>query len=224
MFSLSGIITAGGTVEPIDNVRGITNFATGRLGSLIADRLAQDGHSVLYIHGRNADSPENPRVDAYEIGSVHELRDKLHALFAVNRVDVIIHSMAVSDYTVERVTDAGGQVLSGGKIGSEYDELILHLRQTPKIISEFQFLAPQAALIGFKLLSGASKVELMIKARELLTKNNCAYVLANLLEDISGDRHMAYLLDKTGEIAEYQTKQEIAEGMALLCQKIFCSA
>jgi hypothetical protein len=37
------LITAGGTVEPIDNVRGISNFATGRLGGMIADNLAHAG-------------------------------------------------------------------------------------------------------------------------------------------------------------------------------------
>lgn len=218
------LITAGGTTEPIDNVRGITNFATGRLGSLIADRLAEDERRILYVHGKNAVLPKNPVIETYEIGSADELRDKLYALFAENHVKLIIHSMAVSDYTVAKVTDTDGNILTDGKIGSGHDELILRLRLTPKIIEEFQRITPQSALIGFKLLSGVSKEELVLRAKNLLTKNKCAYVLANLLEDISGDRHRAYLLNSAGVAAEYQTKQEIAEGIAHLCQETFFSA
>lgn len=40
------LITSGGTIEPIDGVRGITNFATGKLGSVIAETL-QNCHIFL---------------------------------------------------------------------------------------------------------------------------------------------------------------------------------
>ncbi|MDR2671400.1 MAG: hypothetical protein LBC26_06750 [Oscillospiraceae bacterium] len=218
------LITAGGTVEPIDNVRGVTNFATGRLGSLVADRVAADGHRVLYVHGKNAALPENPSVTAYEIGSVRDLSDKIRALCGQETLHLIVHSMAVSDYTVEKVTDANGELLSGGKIGSSHEKILVHLRQTPKVIAEFQRLAPRAALIGCKLLSGVPKAELIARAQELLRKHQCAYVLANLAEDISKDRHMGYLVDETGVVQTYRTKREIAEGVARLCQTISCSA
>ena len=39
--SMNIIVTAGGTSEPIDNVRRIANTGTGRLGSLVADELAE---------------------------------------------------------------------------------------------------------------------------------------------------------------------------------------
>ena len=47
------IVTAGGTRERIDEVRSITNGATGRLGSLIADelskRLSAQEHTLYYL-------------------------------------------------------------------------------------------------------------------------------------------------------------------------------
>ncbi|MDN6717948.1 MAG: phosphopantothenate--cysteine ligase, partial [Lactococcus lactis] len=35
------LITSGGTTEPIDEVRGISNFATGSLGKLAAEKFLQ---------------------------------------------------------------------------------------------------------------------------------------------------------------------------------------
>ena len=49
--SMNIIVTAGGTSEPIDNVRRIANTGTGRLGSLVADELAEadwTGH-IFYV-------------------------------------------------------------------------------------------------------------------------------------------------------------------------------
>ena len=41
------IITAGGTTEPIDNVRKITNVSTGKLGSLICDNMLKKYEDCL---------------------------------------------------------------------------------------------------------------------------------------------------------------------------------
>jgi phosphopantothenate-cysteine ligase len=49
------LITAGGTVEPIDGVRGITNFSSGRLGALIADTLTNS--KVFLIKSRKSVMP-----------------------------------------------------------------------------------------------------------------------------------------------------------------------
>ena len=38
------LITSGGTTEPIDNVRGISNFATGSLGKVTAEKFLNAGH------------------------------------------------------------------------------------------------------------------------------------------------------------------------------------
>ena len=44
------LVTAGGTTEPIDAVRSITNESSGRLGAKIADAFAQLGFEVVYLH------------------------------------------------------------------------------------------------------------------------------------------------------------------------------
>ncbi|HBC90535.1 MAG TPA: phosphopantothenate--cysteine ligase, partial [Lactococcus sp.] len=45
------LITAGGTTEPIDTVRGITNFATGSLGKFTAEEFLEHGHHVILLAG-----------------------------------------------------------------------------------------------------------------------------------------------------------------------------
>jgi phosphopantothenoylcysteine synthetase/decarboxylase len=45
------IVTAGPTYEPLDDVRRLTNFSTGRLGTELANFLAARGHKVILLIG-----------------------------------------------------------------------------------------------------------------------------------------------------------------------------
>ena len=55
------LITAGGTREPIDNVRDITNKSSGKLGKIICEKFLEiadfDIKTIFYIHGKNAVLP-----------------------------------------------------------------------------------------------------------------------------------------------------------------------
>jgi len=48
------VVTAGPTFEPLDAVRRLTNFSTGRLGSELANFLAARGHEVALFIGQLA--------------------------------------------------------------------------------------------------------------------------------------------------------------------------
>jgi len=101
------LITAGGTAEPIDRVRKITNMATGRLGSLIAEEFAkQPGTQITYLCARDALRPAAAVEETVPIGGVLELEETLTGLLRRTRYDAVIHSMAVSDYLPRRVTGA----------------------------------------------------------------------------------------------------------------------
>ena len=56
---LNIVITAGGTSEPIDNVRKITNSSTGKLGAVIAEELLkrEDVGKIFYIKAKKAITP-----------------------------------------------------------------------------------------------------------------------------------------------------------------------
>jgi phosphopantothenate---cysteine ligase (CTP) len=96
------LITAGGTSEKIDEVRTISNMSTGRLGSLIADSfLKRSDVSVTYICPEGASLPQNSRAKIFFIDSVQSLQTALKAALQEQLFDAVVHSMAVSDYSVK---------------------------------------------------------------------------------------------------------------------------
>ncbi len=102
------IITAGGTTEKIDDVRSISNSSTGRLGSAIAQAFIKSdnfsGCTIYYICGQNAVVPPSDKITPIRIGGVGELVSQIENIMAAEEIDIFIHSMAVSDYTVKSVT------------------------------------------------------------------------------------------------------------------------
>ena len=102
------LITAGGTTEKIDDVRTISNSSTGRLGAAIADAFANSEEAcvdcIYYVHGQNAVVPASDKVRLIRIGDVSELITQLTQILTTEKIDAVIHSMAVSDYTVDRLT------------------------------------------------------------------------------------------------------------------------
>jgi len=96
------LITAGGTSEKMDEVRTISNMATGRLGSMIADVfLEKSDVSVTYVCPTNAVLPQNSRAEILFIDNVQALKLALENLLRERPFEAIVHSMAVSDYSVK---------------------------------------------------------------------------------------------------------------------------
>ena len=111
---------------------------------------------------------------------------------------------------VALLKDPGSVISADGKISSDVDDLLLFMERTPKIIPLFQSLAPKATLVGFKLLDGVPLDTLIDRGFEILVKNKCSFVLANDLRDVSGDRHIGYLIDDEKNYVRYESKMEIA--------------
>jgi len=106
---------------------------------------------------------------------------------------------------------ASGKPLSDKKISSQNKDLLVLMKQTPKVIGLIKSKQPKTVLVGFKLSSGVLEDELMKAAQGLLTRNSCDFVLANDLRNIKGDEHKAFLIDENGIVQKADTKQEISE-------------
>ncbi|SER99813.1 phosphopantothenate-cysteine ligase [Propionibacterium cyclohexanicum] len=248
------VITAGGTTEPIDPVRKITNSASGQLGSLVAQRLvARAGEKIEAIHyvcERGSVVPKLDCVDLVEVRGVAQAEEALRDLLSRRPVDGVIHSMAVSDYAVSGVTsvheigvalsrlvdrwssqgmpDESGRdealvsVLAGAsrppseneKMSSGIDDLVLLMRRTPKLIGMIKKLQPRTVLVGFKLLNRVSEEELLHVAASLKQANDCDFVLANDLATIGEGRHRGFLVGPDAGVARFETKAQIADGIA----------
>jgi phosphopantothenate-cysteine ligase len=100
------LITAGGTTEPIDSVRAIVNRATGRLGSLIAQRWLREPsvERVFYVAPRRAERPAGGAIEWIETVDTASVEQAVSMVLTQERIDAVIHSMAISDYRVRTVT------------------------------------------------------------------------------------------------------------------------
>ena len=225
------VITAGGTSEKIDNVRKITNSSSGKLGLTIANHLLKENDDLIiyYVCSKNSLRPLDKRIKVIEIDDTINLKKEIENLLLNEKIDYFIHSMAVSDYmtdyvtTIERIKASikntsnldeafsNIEIINGNKISSYEDNLVIVLKQTPKIISIIKDLSPQTYLVGFKLLDGVSKEELISVAKKLRDKNKCDLVVANDLATIRNGEHIAYIIDKNNEIEESHGKDDIAK-------------
>ena len=213
------VVTAGGTSEKIDNVRKITNSGTGKLGLKIVNELLDkyEDVKIYYVCSKNSLRPTDEKVEVIEIEGTIDLKNNIENLLIQNKIDYFIHSMAVSDYMVDYITNLESiknnniKVISANKISSNEDNLVIVLKPTPKIISIIKNISPETYLVGFKLLDGVSKEELISVAKKLRDKNKCDLVVANDLENIRKGNHKAYLIDKKDNIEEVNGKDIIAK-------------
>ena len=104
------IITAGGTTERIDPVRKITNTATGKLGSLTAEAFVKQckgrTDTIYYVCQEGTVIPDLPCVKVIPAKSAEAVKSALSDILTTQKIDAVVHSMAVSDYMVESVTTA----------------------------------------------------------------------------------------------------------------------
>lgn len=99
------------------------------------------------------------------------------------------------------------------KISSYQDNLMVKLGLTPKVIKSIKECDPNIKLIGFKLLDGVSKKELLRVASNLREKNNADYIVANDLSKVGKGKHYATIINEDGIFKECETKEEIAKSL-----------
>lgn len=106
------IITSGPTNERIDAVMKITNMSTGALGNVIAETFLEDKSekigTIYYISTKMSYKPRimNEKVQFITVESTQDLIEALQKIFKLNKIDIIIHSAAVGDYSGKYVIRA----------------------------------------------------------------------------------------------------------------------
>lgn len=172
------LITSGGTQEPLDDVRVITNKSTGSTAAYLADYLIEAGCDITYVHAANA---KKPILNCHLVSYVtfndldQALTDQLKKSF-----DVVIHAAAVSDYSV---------IPQQGKMNSDVENLEIRLKKNPKLIEKIKKLSPQCQLMGFKLTSTTDSNVIHDKVNSLFTKAGCDFVIHNDWSTIQSGQH-----------------------------------
>jgi phosphopantothenoylcysteine decarboxylase/phosphopantothenate--cysteine ligase len=185
------VITAGGTQEPIDDVRYVGNFSSGRFGHALAHEYSQQGCHVTLLAPTSVVERFGlaRNISHVPFGSAESLRN---AMLSFEAADLILHAAAVADYTPKKVT---------GKISSDQDHLTIDMERTPKILSLLRdHFGNATTIVGFKLLSGVSVEKLTDVATKQIADNNTNYSVANLLEGINGSKgeREVHLVKKDG--------------------------
>jgi phosphopantothenoylcysteine decarboxylase/phosphopantothenate--cysteine ligase len=170
------LVTAGPTYEPLDEVRRLTNFSTGRLGSALAAALTRRGHEVHLLLGHYATClPEAGTPAPVRFTTTADLRERLQELSGPG-IGAVFHAAAVSDFGFGRVyaRDAAGQLteVRAGKIATRGGALLAELVPTPKILAELRGWYPQALLAGWKYEVDGGREEALAKGRRQL--QDCA--------------------------------------------------
>jgi len=106
------LITSGGTSEKIDSVRSISNISTGKLGSLLALNFSEqpDIKKIYYICSNLAIKPQSEKIEIIIANNVSDVEISIKNLLDSTDIDIIVHSMAISDYYVKNVTSTNNLI------------------------------------------------------------------------------------------------------------------
>ena len=177
------LITAGPTYETMDNVRRLTNFSTGQLGTELANFLTARGHDVTLLIGEQATHPGERKARRVEtFTTTASLRGKLQALSAQS-ADAVFHAAAVSDFTFGKIwlRSPSGELteIKSGKISTRQGALLAELVPTPKIITELRGWFQNAKLIGWKFEVDGDHADVIQKAEDQLMDCSTDACVAN---------------------------------------------
>jgi len=178
------IVTAGPTYEPLDEVRRLTNFSTGRLGTELANYLVARGHKVVLLVGETAVYAGERKAQRVEnFTTTADLREKLKSLSA-KKVDAVFHAAAVSDFTFGRIfepNDAGklSEIKGVKKISTRQGKLLVELLPASKIISELRGWFPRTKIVGWKFEADGKRAEAIAAAQRQVAENSTDLCVVN---------------------------------------------
>ena len=164
------LITAGATIEPVDEVRFITNNSTGKLGASFTDALIKSSHEVTLLLSESARfTPKTKGAKIHTFTTASTLATKIKKI-ADGNISVIFHMAAVSDFSPTNPRK--------GKIDSS-NKLSIQLDTTPKIINELRNWYPESILFGWKYDVEGNQESMIVKGNEQMTRCHTDYCVLN---------------------------------------------
>jgi phosphopantothenoylcysteine decarboxylase/phosphopantothenate--cysteine ligase len=194
------LITSGGTIEMIDDVRAITNLSSGNMGSAIANTAESMGASVTVITSGNQDFSENINViDARDAHSMHEA-----VLQHINDQDIFISVAAVSDYTPKEIFN--------GKLKKNNLDMTLQLKPTIDILKEVGLSKNKIFKVGF----AAESENLIENAQKKLKTKNLDLIVANLIHESMGLQDTKVSIISKNDVIDVPKSNKIVAAKVIL--------
>lgn len=193
------VVSAGGTSEPIDPVRVISNRSSGKMGYSIAIAALERGATVSLVSASRL-LPDPLGCKVLRVETVSEMRDCV--LSECNDADAVIMAAAISDYRVKDIAD--------NKIKKQQDrDMFIELIQNEDFLKE---IPEKVKKIGF----AAETENLEQNAIKKLNNKDLEFIIANDVTvegaGFSVDTNKVTIIDKSGTVSDYplQSKYEVA--------------
>ena len=193
------VVTAGGTQEPIDPVRYISNRSSGKMGYALAEAARDRGAEVSLITAPTS-LPRPAGIYVIDVGTAQEMHRAVKD--AVSQADVLIMAAAVADYRPASTAK--------DKIKKRDIELTLELAVTPDILGSVK---GNFVKVGF----AAESSNLVENAREKLQQKGIDFIVANDItasdSGFSVDTNRVTIIDREGRVDSLPllSKQEVAD-------------
>jgi len=179
------LITSGSNAERVDDIRILTNRASGKTGVALALEAYRRGADVTLI----SRFPQSLPVREIYAESAQEMLDAVMAGVA-RGCDALIGAAAVADYTLDA---QAGKIKSG-------QELMLRLLPTRKIIKTVRSAYPDLKIVGFKAETNITEDELLRRATESMRASDLDLVVANDVGKggMGTEENRVVIIDRTG--------------------------
>ncbi len=161
------VLTAGPTREPVDPVRYLSNYSSGKMGFALAHAAAEAGARVTLIAGPVACQLDNEAIERVDVVTADDMlaAARQHCQDAT----LFIASAAVADY---RPRDVATQKLKKTDSG---DDWALALEKTPDILATIASEQPALYCVGF----AAETQDTVAYARQKLASKSIQMIIAN---------------------------------------------
>ncbi len=199
------VVSAGGTQEPIDPVRIITNRSSGKQGYAIAEAARDRGARVTLVTAPTA-LEDPPDMNVVHVTTAREMLAAVQeALRDGGGADALVMAAAVADWEAANTAAQKMKKVEG------QERLVVEFVRTPDILAEVRDLP------GVKVGFAAETEDLLGNAREKLRKKGLDLIVAN---DVSAtdagfnvDNNRVVILDTQGgqEELPLMTKRQVAE-------------
>ncbi|RAP34316.1 bifunctional phosphopantothenoylcysteine decarboxylase/phosphopantothenate--cysteine ligase CoaBC [Candidatus Marinamargulisbacteria bacterium SCGC AG-439-L15] len=196
------LITAGGTSEPIDAVRHISNASSGKLGHTLATLASFYGANVSLISSKN--TPHLPQsIKKHTVRTVKDLETQLSK--EISDCDALFMAAAVSDFTIKEKTDR--------KLKRDQNPS-LQLEKTNDLLKSIgEKKEKKQQLIGF-CLEEESKLD--SSAQKKLKEKHVDYIIANTPTAIGKDTRSFKVYSKEGLVESHDNKPLLETAHTLL--------
>ncbi len=192
------VVTAGGTREPLDPVRFISNYSSGKMGYALAEAARDRGAEVTLVSTVTA-LPCPYGVELRSVETVAEMREAV--LAACEGADALIMAAAVADY---RPAERGSRKVKKGP-----ERVSVEMEKTPDFLLE---VTGSIVKVGF----AAETNDLLANARKKLDEKGLDLIAANDLtapgSGFAVDTNQVTLIDTSGKMDELplMPKYEVA--------------